>query len=184
VLPLELPVQVTLSHEDKIVKKFELSDAKKVLEVGKLSVAGKYSLDFVDRYGQKTKKEFSILPAQVARFDVNLGTNLMEKDGVVTSHMVSLYDSYDNRVSGKISTLDVSIEGASIEFEDGTSSKTFHIFEGYKKFTLKTKAQSGPAKLNFTLKRDDASNLTLSKTLQVVDAIEFDVKINAPEIRV
>jgi hypothetical protein len=37
-----------------------------------------------------------VLPDEVESFEVNLGTNLMEKDAGTTTHLVKIFDAYKN----------------------------------------------------------------------------------------
>jgi hypothetical protein len=94
-----------------------------------------------------------VLPEIAQEVDMNLSTTLMEAGGSITTHLASLLDEYENLAQGEIYTLELSLTGESLVFdENGEQEIVYNTVEGYKAFQLRSTDQSGNTTLRFRLK--------------------------------
>ncbi len=176
--PLEWPITFeVLYNGTPVIETRNFSQTSSMLPLPAFSQAWEYVLRFRDWVWRTWERVFHVLPAETQKLEVHLWTNLQEKGWVMTTHMVSLLDEYGNLTSWRNETVEIFLDGESVTFEDGTKSKKYQIYEGFKKFTLKSTQKSWQTQIKFTLYKPDTANISYSKTLYVVDQIDFDIQI-------
>gem|GEM_PF-1368063 len=102
------------------------------INLASLRRAGLYTVEITDATGLKTKKQVTVLPdtdPNNMKFEAKLSTNLVETDGVVTNHVVTLLDRFDNLISGSPYVIEGRITGDAVTFENGKTTQEFQMFE-------------------------------------------------------
>ncbi|MDD2870584.1 MAG: VCBS repeat-containing protein [Candidatus Gracilibacteria bacterium] len=169
--------------EDIQVSKDDMKNFKSLLA---LKTAGSYSLEITDANGFKTVKNIELLPDVPNSVDMKLGTSVLETGGNITTNFVTIYDKYQNPVSGNFYDLEFKINGNSVSFLDTGSNKlTTSTYEGYKIFRLKSNNTSGKSIVNVTVLDDEGNKLAnTNKTVDVYSDINLTVKPISGDIKV
>lgn len=141
----------------------------------KFKEAWVYHIEIKDSKWFIIKKQISFLPDTAVKIEPKLSTNLMEKGGVITTHVFSIYDQFENPAQGEIYTVEAEIDWGSVVFEDGSKKQTFQLYDGYKAFRLKTTPLSWNANITFSLKKAEKTLDKKTLPLLVVDKIDFDI---------
>lgn len=185
-IPITYPLSVNVYNEkgEKIIDTLSLSSASQAFPVWKFQNSGVYTLEIKDAKSFTFKKQISVLPDVAVKIDPQLSTNIMEKGWVITTHVFSLYDQFDNPTIGEIYTIEAQISGNSIVFENGQKTQTFQVYDGYRAFRLKSTPIAWNANITFTLKLAEKTIDTKTRSLSVVDKIEFVLTGVPAEIKV
>ncbi|MCP4522586.1 MAG: hypothetical protein GY828_00005, partial [Candidatus Gracilibacteria bacterium] len=142
-----------------------------------LKESGLYTLIITDAEGYEVKKTFEIMPGKPDQLKIDLGANMLQNKGAVSSNVVTILDSFDNPVIGTTYTFDMEIVGNGIVFQSNNSQElSSEVIEGYKVFRLMTQDSVGKNSLNISLKNLEGETLlTESAEINVLGDVSVDI---------
>jgi hypothetical protein len=103
---------------------------------------------------------------------------------VITTHVFSIYDEYDNPASGEFYTVEAEISGNSVVFENNQKKQTFQVYDAYRAFRLQSTPISGDSNITFRLKLAEKILSEKVVSISVVDRIAFELSGLPSEIKV
>ncbi len=178
-LELLYPLKVTLTDPSwKIVYNKSISTLSQITAVWAFKDVWTYTMDIVDAWKNKLKKQIQVLPANPTEITTNLWTNLVEKWWVVTTNVFYLKDEFWNSTSGVPYQVEVSINWNGVTFDDGKTSKVYNVFQGYQIFKLKSTDNTWSSTINFKVFIDWKASIMTSRLIKNVDQIDFDVTLD------
>lgn len=185
-LELLYPLKVTLTNPSgNIVYNKSISNLSQITSIWAYKDVWTYTLDIVDAWKNKLKKQIEILPSEPTEIVANLWTNLVEKWWVVTTNVFYLNDEFWNSTSGVPYQVEVSINWNWVTFDDGKTSKVYNVYNWYQLFKLKSTDNTWSSTVNFKVYVDWVAKFTTSRLIKNVDQIDFDVSIdNSSDIKV
>jgi len=178
-LELQYPLDLKIFHKDTLVfeqtgiAQGDLSSAVRLFQAQK---SWEYEIYVKDANDFTSRKIISLLPEIADKMDVTLGSNIVESGWNISTHFYTITDRFDNLASANIYNVEANISWNTIEFEDGSSEKTFTIAEWYKAFRIKSKDSEWNNTITFTL-RDISGNVidTVSSNIRVIDDIQVSI---------
>jgi hypothetical protein len=72
----------------------------------------------IDASGYQASKTIEYSPAIPSQLDVELGTTISETGGNLTTHILTIFDRFENVVSGEVYNLDLEIDGDGLVFQE------------------------------------------------------------------
>ncbi len=173
---IQYPLSVKMYNEDgEVVFQETIASLSSPKSLWAFKESGLSLIEIKDATGFIIKKQITFLPDIAVKIEPKLSTNLMEKGWVITTHVFSIYDQYNNPAAGEVYTVEAEISGNSVVFEDGTKKQTFQLYDAYKAFRLKTTPLAGNSNITFTLKYAEKTLSTQTLPISVVDKIDFDI---------
>lgn len=160
-----------------VLDPIQITNLNTATSLWKFREAGVYNIQIKDSKGFIIKKQITFLPDTAIKIEPKLSTNLMEKWWVITTHVFSIYDQFENPAEWEIYTVEAEISWGSVVFEDGSKKQTFQVYDGYKAFRLKTTPLAGNGNITFSLKKAEKTLDTKTIPLLVVDKIDFDIMV-------
>ncbi|MDD4151855.1 MAG: VCBS repeat-containing protein, partial [Candidatus Gracilibacteria bacterium] len=183
---LYYPIKAELYKDSTKLETISIPSISSYKSLFSIKESGDYKIYFTDSNSSQYIKDFQVTADTPNEIKVNMSTNSTDVGGVVTNHIVSLYDKYGNINSGELYNIEASISGNSVVFDDGNKQKTLNGFEGYNNFKLKSTDSSGESEIKFVLK-DNSQNLNLEKKVYIktVSDIKANISIeNENDIKV
>ncbi|MDD5769409.1 MAG: hypothetical protein PHE25_00425 [Candidatus Gracilibacteria bacterium] len=184
-LNVDYPLILKITNKDgNIIKNSVINEITGNIGLGIFKETGTFNIEIKDKSGFIIKKEIDIIPDVAVKIDPKLSTTLMEKSGVITTNVFSIYDKYGNPTVGDSYNVEASISGNSLTFGDGTTSGDFRVYEGFKLFRLKSTSNSGDSSITFKLKVNDVVVDTKTVNVSVVDKINFNIEGLSNQVKV
>ncbi len=179
-----LSINIYNQNNEKIIDTLSLPNANSAFPLWDFKEAGVYRFEIKDSTGFIIKKYITILPDTAVKIEPQLSTNLMEKWWVITTHVFSIYDQYDNPASGEFYTVEAEISGNSVVFENNQKKQTFQVYDAYRAFRLQSTPISGDSNITFRLKLAEKILSEKVVSISVVDRIAFELSGLPSEIKV
>ncbi len=174
---LNFPIKVTLRDSNSEIiqeESFNKNQLNSIRELYSITKSWEYEIEVVDYYWYKTQNNFTILPLAPSKIQLDLWTNVLESNSAVSNNILSIYDKFDNIVSGDVYDFELSILWDSVVFEANDSkSLTLTTFEWFKAFRLKSSDQAWISKLKIDLIKDSVLISSTSKDIRVIDEVEI-----------
>ncbi len=188
-LDLDFPLKIKIidslkdDEDKKIILEKEININWYFEPIWSINKSGEYILEITDSAWLKFKKEFFVKADIPTRMKVDLSTSIMETWGNITTHLLSLYDKYDNIAAWELYDLEVWIIWNWVKFIDSKLKSKLNIFEGYKNFRLKSTNIEDTNTIQFILK-DDLKwiNLKVEKELKTLSNLKINVKIEGEKL--
>ncbi|MCP4523052.1 MAG: hypothetical protein GY828_02425, partial [Candidatus Gracilibacteria bacterium] len=180
-LPISYPVKINVFDDEgkSIFHEYTLysDDIKPYFEIPAIRESGFYTLDIVDSKGYKVKKSLEVSPNSPDHFKIDLGANMLQTGGAVSSNVVTILDKFDNPVIGTTYTVDINVSGNGLVFQNsGETSSSTQVIEGYKIFRLMTTDTKGKHSVDITLK-DLGGNILLEEHSEIEVISDVNVHI-------
>lgn len=168
-LALNYPLSYTIKSWEELIQEWPINDSSlsSFSSLGSFNKTGKYTLTLIDSFWYSASKNFSILPSEAKRVNIELGSNVIEEGGVITTNIFSLFDDYDNPAVWDVYRVEAEIEGAWLQFyENGEKSIHFNIVDAYRAFRLESTNNSWNNTIHFHIFNDLGEEI-FSETVQV-----------------
>lgn len=180
VLSLEYPLTLRLSRDEEILYEqsdIVISDLDPYLALPPIEKSGKIDISVIDASGYLASKTIDYSPAIPSSLDVELGTTISETGGNLTTHILTIFDRFENVVSGEVYNLDLKIDGDGLVFQEtGDADISTSTIEWYKIFRTLSTDIADQNTLNFQL-WDATGNLLVetSSSITTLSDITIDV---------
>lgn len=155
-LPLNYPLSLELIRDGQRVffqedlGRDDLSDVYPLLN---LTRAWRYEVHIRDAQRFHSYRVFDVLSDSATSIETSLWTNIVETGGNISSHVVSILDAYGNAATWEIYTIDMSLSGGGLVFDDnGSDEIEYQVIEWYKAFRLKSTDLDSENTLNIEVK--------------------------------
>ena len=184
-LDLNFPLNVKiidLLEEDeskKIISEKEVNFSWYFEALTKIQVSGEYLLEIIDSSWIKLEKEFFVKADIPNRMKVDLSTSITETWGNITTHLLTLYDKYNNVASWELYDIAMRVVWWWVIFDDWKTWKKLNVFEWYKNFILKSTDKEANNQIEFMLVDELKNiNLTVQQEIKTLSDLEVNVRVS------
>lgn len=131
-----------------------------------------YNISIVDANGFEIKKEVTLLPSTPSELGITLWSSVMETWNSITTNIVTIFDEFDNVVSGNMYNIDLKIDwnwilfNSNVENELNLNKLHLTTYEWYKTFDLVSTDEKSINTINFSIKNASWDEI-LKKSVQV-----------------
>ncbi|USN58023.1 MAG: hypothetical protein H6767_06840 [Candidatus Peribacteria bacterium] len=102
----------------------------------------------------------------------------MQTGGNITTNIVTIFDQYDNPVTGQYFTLKLSLDDDILSFKENNSQELeLTTFEGYRAFQLQSGNDTGELEFSAELIENGRTLLTQTLPIEVLQSIQVDLEI-------
>jgi uncharacterized repeat protein (TIGR01451 family) len=181
-LAINYPLSVELIYNNERVfyqQDLTVDTIGDVYSLLNLSKSGRYEAHIRDSDGFHSYRVFDVIAEKATKIETILWSNIIETWWNISTHILTVLDRYDNAATGDIYTIEMSLDGGGLVFDDnGEEEIEYQIVEWYKAFRLKSTS------------RDEINTLTISvtdvswniveqetHTLRTIDTIDLDFSL-------
>ncbi|MCH8518895.1 VCBS repeat-containing protein, partial [Candidatus Gracilibacteria bacterium] len=181
-LEIDYPLEVILRNQSDdrvfISTTIESSEMSNIYPLASARESGRYELLLRDARGMIARRVFDVFPERAERLEVDMSTTIVETGNNISTHLTHFYDTFDNIASGQSYTLEMSIQGDGVVFQQNNSRNlTLQVFEGFRPFRLRSTEAAGQNQIQFTLRDINGELISqVSRTIQVVNSIEVEIE--------
>jgi uncharacterized repeat protein (TIGR01451 family) len=181
-LELNYPLSVELLYNDERIffeQDLTLDTIENVYSLLNITRSGRYEAHVRDSDGLHSYRIFDVIAEKATKVETILGSNIIETGGNISTHILTILDRYDNAATGDIYTIEMSLDGWGLVFDDnGEEEIEYQTVEWYKAFRLKSTSKDRINTLNISVK-DVSWNIIEEEihTFRTIDTIELDFSL-------
>ncbi len=171
-----IDVEITRAKKTLFKQTYNKNQLDSFIRLTQLTKSWIYEIKITDADNNIWVYDFEVIPEVISSTNVQLGANIMESNGTQTQNYISLEDSFWNRSRWQLYTIEMEIDGASIEFVDTSDKKEFtqQSFDGLTRFDLRSTQRPWVSNIKIqVLDRDGKSVLKDSQVVRVVDGLDI-----------